>query len=376
MSRYTRIVLDGNNMAHRFRHTLKDLTSPTGDPVGVLYGMLNAVSNLAKEFSPDEVCVAWDSATSWRSTFDKGYKAARKAARKGFDPAEKMRYEMFIYKELPMVQQVFARLGIPQLCRRGLEADDVIAVLASDEVPDCVATTVVSSDCDLLQLVTHRVCVFQPTNNRLWTLGDDGLLQCNAEVAAKGDTVMASGLSPKRYLWMRAVVGDPSDSIAGVGGVGPITIAKLFCAEPLPKQTFDSYYEMMLEQASVSGRFPKLVPTLQSAPIKNRVTRNLRLMDLKFDHAILPKLKNHRSAILNEFGQHDLDIKAGTYGTWLTNGIRGTTLTPNAHFLNYFKGLNFSFAKSPVNAYEALAPFLALAGRKSLMHAHLSTLNL
>ena len=208
-----RIIVDGNNVVMRYFYASEDVADerlPGGKPVGVVKAILTFTQNLIKDYSPDEVIFAWDDARTWRWNLYKEYKQGRR--KNETDEASERRAELFRV-DVPLVREMLSRLGVKSLSLPYMEADDIIAVVThyfpcEDNVVD---VTIVSTDRDFVQLVSPHVRVLDPGKDTMTWAKDDGTVWNVDEMIAR------SGL---HFLAYRMAMGDTSDNIKGLPGVG------------------------------------------------------------------------------------------------------------------------------------------------------------
>jgi DNA polymerase-1 len=201
-SRKNFTIIDGDGYIHRAYHALPPLMNSRGEPAGALYGFARMLLKLLKERPSDCVAVCFDTPAP---TFRHKAYAQYKAHRKEIDDGLKF--------QLPLAKEMAEHWGLPVVRMEGWEADDLIAALAARAEKHKMDVTVVSGDKDILQLVDDsRVKVWNETK---------GVLYDEAEVERK------YGLKPKQLVDYFALVGDASDNVPGVEGVGPKTAAQL-----------------------------------------------------------------------------------------------------------------------------------------------------
>jgi DNA polymerase I len=193
-------LIDVSGFVFRFYHSIRGLTTSKGEPTGAVFGVTKMLQKFVADFVPRYLGVAMDSRTrTFRQDLFPEYKANRPP------PPEDLR------PQFGFVREVLEAYGVPALQRDGFEADDVLATAAarlSAEHP----VVILGSDKDLCQLVSDRVLLFVPDKDEL--LGPD-------DVEAKW------GVPPALMVDLQALVGDPTDNVPGVPGVGPKTAAKL-----------------------------------------------------------------------------------------------------------------------------------------------------
>jgi DNA polymerase-1 len=237
------LVVDGANAIYRAFFAIPNLRSPDGAPTGAALGFLNMLRKMMREEAPDFAVVAMDPrGGSFRREIFEGYKATRDA-----QPED-------LSAQIPLVREIIAALHIPVIEIEGFEADDVIATLAAT-VPSDVALSIVSSDKDLMQLVSDRVELVDGTKDRRYG---------PAEVEER------FGVPPEQILDVRALIGDPSDNIPGVKGIGEKGAAKLIrefgtleaLLERAAEVSAKRAREALLESAD-DARLSKLLATLR-----------------------------------------------------------------------------------------------------------------
>jgi DNA polymerase-1 len=199
-------LVDGHALAYRayFAFAGAPLTNARGEETGAVYGFVNTLLSLVAKHHPAYLAVAFDSiAPTFRHQRFEAYKAHRPTMPEG------------LIRQLPLVFEALDAMGIARLQSPGFEADDIIATLArrwSGEVP----VTVVSGDKDLLQLVDERVHVIRP--------GKGNVLESELDPKRLEET---TGLRAEQFIDYLALVGDTSDNVPGVRGIGEKTANEL-----------------------------------------------------------------------------------------------------------------------------------------------------
>jgi len=194
------VVIDGANAIFRAFFGIPGLRAPDGTPTNAVLGFTNILNKVIRDESPDFIVVAMDpKGGSFRNELYPEYKAHREAT-----PED-------LSVQFPVVRELIAAFGIRELMVPGFEADDVIATLVR-MAPDDVAVSIISTDKDLMQLCSDRVELVDGIKERRYG---------PAEVEEK------FGVPPEQMLDLRALVGDPSDNIPGVKGIGVKGAAKL-----------------------------------------------------------------------------------------------------------------------------------------------------
>lgn len=212
------MVLDGNSVINRAYYGVRALTTKDGFYTNAIYGFLNILEKLRAEETPDALCVTFDlKAPTFRHLQYDGYKATRHPM-----PDE-------LAMQMPVMKEVLGAMRIPIFACEGWEADDVIGTIAkacSRAGWDCV---IVTGDRDSLQLVDAHVTV---------KLVSSKLSQTVSVKYTPEKFQEEYGFAPIRLIDLKALMGDSSDNIPGVAGVGPKTATQLL----LDYGTLDGIY--------------------------------------------------------------------------------------------------------------------------------------
>ncbi len=199
------LVIDGSSLIHRAFFALPPLMTKQGIHTGAVYGLCNMLLKLLEEVKPRYMAVAFDkSRKTFRSKLYAEYKAQRKPT-----PSE-------LSEQFPLAMKVLGELGISTLELDDYEADDIIGTFAV-HAPQDVEVIIVTGDRDELQLVDKRTKVFYTKRG----ITDIQVFD-EAEFAANYE-----GLVPAQLIELKGLMGDTSDNIPGVPGVGPKTALKL-----------------------------------------------------------------------------------------------------------------------------------------------------
>ena len=251
-SRNRLLLIDGHSMAFRafFALPVENFATTTGEPTNAVYGFMSMLANLLRDEAPTHVAVAFDvGAVTFRTEMFPAYKGTRESTPPAFKG------------QVPLIQEVLHALNIAILEKEMFEADDIIATLAGRGAEADMDVLVCSGDRDALQLVTADVTVLYPRK------GVSELTRFTPEeVEAK------YGVTPPHYPDLAALVGETSDNIPGVPGVGPKTAAKwitqygglegiLAAADQIPGKAGESLREN-LEQVRLNRRLNAAVTDL------------------------------------------------------------------------------------------------------------------
>ena len=194
------------------------LTNDNGEHVGGVYGSLNALQSYVKRFEPSECIIAWEGSQSGerRRKKLKEYKEGRKMVgmRRGFTTSDVDEKEAFA-RQLELLKNSLDHLPMKQVAVKYLEADDAIAYMAKKVIDK--KSIIITTDRDYLQLVDENISVFRPVKTKENPTGE----MINLEWMHKKENI-----HPYNYALLKAIVGDKSDNITGVKGIGEKTARK------------------------------------------------------------------------------------------------------------------------------------------------------
>jgi len=194
-------LIDGSGFIFRAYHALPPLTNPAGTPVGAVYGFVNMVLKLMEGNKADYVAVVFDAARqTFRNRIYAEYKAHRPPAPDDLIP------------QFAIIREATDALNLPRIELADFEADDIIATYAKQAQAQGIDVTIVSSDKDLMQLIGDGVHMFDAMKQK-----DIGPEQVKEKF----------GVGPEKVLEVLALIGDSSDNVPGVPGIGPKTAAEL-----------------------------------------------------------------------------------------------------------------------------------------------------
>ena len=201
------MVIDGNSIINRAFYGIRMLTTRDGTPTNAVYGFLTILQKLVGEESPDALCVCFDrKAPTFRHLAYEGYKAQRKGM-----PDE-------LAAQLPILKDVLAAMNIPRYEMDGWEADDLMGTISVKDTAAGWETVIVTGDKDSLQLITDTARVKLVTTRMGQTTEKDMTPAAFREVY---------GFDPIHIIDLKALMGDASDNIPGVKGIGEKTAMDL-----------------------------------------------------------------------------------------------------------------------------------------------------
>ena len=201
------MVIDGNSIINRAFYGIRMLTTRDGTPTNAVYGFLNILLKLVEEEAPQALCVTFDrKAPTFRHLAYEGYKAQRKGM-----PEE-------LAAQLPLMKDVLDAMNIPRYELDGWEADDIIGTISVKDAAAGWETVIVTGDKDSLQLVTDATRVKLVTTRMGQTTTREMTPDAFREVY---------GFDPIHIIDLKALMGDASDNIPGVKGIGEKTAMDL-----------------------------------------------------------------------------------------------------------------------------------------------------
>lgn len=195
-------LIDGNSFCYRAFYAIRHLSNSKGQPTGAVYGVITMIRKIIKDESPDIIAVAFDlKGPTFRHKKYEGYKIARKPM-----PDD-------LVGQLDYIKRVIRAYGIPIYEVAGYEADDILGTLAKKAETEGIDTFLVTGDKDALQLVGPHTKVYNPSKDGL-ILGEEAVRE-------------RFGVAPEKMPDLMALMGDASDSIPGVPGIGEKTAIEL-----------------------------------------------------------------------------------------------------------------------------------------------------
>lgn len=201
------VLIDGHSILNRAFYGIPDLTNSEGLHTNAVYGFLNIMFKILDEEKAQYLAVAFDlKAPTFRHKMYEEYKGTRKPM-----PQE-------LHQQVPIIKEVLEAMGIPLLMLEGYEADDLLGTVARRMEKQGLEVSIVSGDRDLLQLATDRVKVRIPKTKRTGTEIEDYLAE---------DVLKTYQVTPPQIIELKALMGDSSDNIPGIPGVGEKTATKI-----------------------------------------------------------------------------------------------------------------------------------------------------
>ncbi len=235
------ILVDGSSYLYRAYHGMPNLSNAQGQPTGAIYGVVNMLKKLLKDYAPDEMLVVFDAkGKTFRDDLYAEYKANRPP----------MPVDLTV--QIEPINKILMAMGFPILSVVGVEADDVIGTLAKQACEIDRDVIISTGDKDLAQLVNSRVTLINTMTDTLM------------DVAGVNEKF---GIGPEHIVDYLALVGDSSDNIPGVPKVGPKTAVKWL-------REYGSLAEIMARADEIKGKVGEnLRATLTSIPLSQTLAR-------------------------------------------------------------------------------------------------------
>ncbi len=266
------LIVDGNSILNRaFYGNLRPLTTKEGIPTNAIYTMLNMIKKHLDAIKPDYVMVAWDlKAKTFRHNACDFYKANRKG----------MPEELAI--QLPYAKECLSLLGLKMMELEGYEADDLIGTASRFEHKNDVHSYILTGDRDSLQLINNSTSVI--------------LTKTKEDVIYNEEKFIADfGVTPTQYIDVKAIMGDSSDNIPGVAGIGEKGAFKLISEFGSLEKLYESYESSSLsagiktklqngQEMAFTSKF--LATIVCNAPISNNIE------EYKYSGADVSKLRS------------------------------------------------------------------------------------
>ena len=293
--------------------------SPTGHHIGGLVGFLRSLGYVTRIFDPTRVIVVWDGkgGSANRKNIDPNYKANRATSRIthwGLYDTKAEETEALI-GQLFRTKDYLECLPLQQIMMEKLEADDIIAYLAQQADKNNKKITIISSDKDFLQMVNKNIEVYAPVKKKTFT-------NENIEEELK--------VIPENYNIVKALLGDNSDGLKGVKGLGIKTIVSQFPdLVTKPSMTLDYVFQVCEDNLEGKKIFSKIIHEW------DKVETNYKLMNLH--ESVLDN--NEKNTILDIVKEDIPDLQAGAFLHLLDNDkIEGVTKNTEG-WLENFRGL-------------------------------------
>jgi len=254
------LLIDGMNLFIRCFCVVPTMDT-NGNPTGGITGFLKSMKNMIRDSLADRVIVAWDGegGSSRRRGILKEYKEGRKVRlNREYDFESPNESKQNLSDQLSKLKQFLELLGIIQVETPETEADDVIALICKSIYPD-VQKVVLTSDRDMLQLIDDKTVVYSPTKKVYWTYFE---------------MVDKMKILPENYIFVKALMGDNSDNVDGIKGIGEKTALKLFPFISEKPTSLEEIRQHCIANAKPATKYQSILDQW------DRVLENVKLMQL------------------------------------------------------------------------------------------------
>ena len=281
------LVIDGNSIINRAYYGMRPLTTKSGKFTHAIYGMINIISRQLTALKPDYAAVAFDlKAPTFRHQMYEGYKAGRHAT-----PED-------LISQFPDAKECLSLMGLHVLELPGYEADDIQGTVAkmAHSQPDTHGY-ILSGDRDLLQLIDDKVTVLLATNS------DTKIMNCDSFREEYG-------IEPECFVDMKALMGDSSDNIPGVAGVGKKTAETLitnFCC-------LDGIYENIDDKRISKGVREKLIRDKGNAYLSKTLAKIITDVPLDKSLSDLERKPIDQAGLYKKFTELELNSLIVKFG--------------------------------------------------------------
>ena len=259
------LLVDGHSILNRAFYGLPDLTNSKGQHTNAVLGFINMILKVIEEEKPTHLAVAFDlHAPTFRHKMYKEYKGTRKGM-----PEE-------LRSQVPLVKEMLRNMNVRILELEGFEADDIIGTMSVFGQNNGMDVTILSGDRDLLQLATEKVRIKLPK-----TKGG----KTTVEEYYADDVFNLYGVTPKEFIDMKGLMGDASDNIPGVPGIGEKTAGKIIADYKSIENAYAHIEEIKPKKAmeNLKEFYDQAIMSKELATIKLDVPLNVDFNELSFD---------------------------------------------------------------------------------------------
>lgn len=278
------VLVDGSSYLFRAYHAMPGFSNSKGEPTGTVYGVINMMRRLLKDYEPEHIAVVFDAkGKTFRNDMYKEYKANRPPM-----PDD-------LREQIDPVHEVIKAMGLPLICVPGVEADDVIGTLSEQATAKGIDTVISTGDKDMAQLVNKHVT----------------LVNTMTEVHMDVEGVKEKfGVAPERIIDYLALIGDTVDNVPGVPKVGPKTAVKWL-------GLYDSLDGVMQHADEIKGKVGEnLRDFMDKLPLSRDLVTIKCDVELEDDPETLKRQKPDNGLLTKLFGR--LEFK-----TWLAEAKAG-----------------------------------------------------
>jgi len=266
------VLIDGHSILNRAFYGLPDMTTAKGEHTNAILGFINIMLKILEEEKPDYLTVAFDvNHPTFRHEMFKEYKGTRKGM-----PEE-------LREQVPVMKEVLKAMNISVVEKPGYEADDILGTIATNAEKDGYLVSLVSGDRDLLQLASEKIKIRIPKTKSTGTEVEDYLAK---------DVMEKYHVTPKQFIDLKGLMGDPSDNIPGVPGIGEKTASKLI-------EAYDSIENLYMHIDEMKpGKATSSLKDNQDLAILSKTLATIKIdceLDYRMEDATLNNLFNEEA---------------------------------------------------------------------------------
>ncbi len=290
------VLIDGHSILNRAFYGIPNLTNSEGTHTNAILGFLNILFKILDEEKPEYLTVAFDvNQPTFRHNMYEQYKGTRKSM-----PEE-------LREQVPIMKEVLRAMGVTIVEKAGYEADDILGTIAKTCEKEGIVVSLVSGDRDLLQLATEKIKIRIPKTKLSGTEVENYNTQ---------DVVDKYGVTPKQFIDLKGLMGDASDNIPGVPGIGEKTATKIISMYDSIENAYEHVDEITPNKAKLSLKenYDLAVLSKTLATIKTDCE-----IDFSVDNAAIGNLYNEDSFVLfkklefkNLINRFQIDINHNT----------------------------------------------------------------
>lgn len=321
------LLVDGNSILNRAFYGLPDLTTKEGVHTNAVLGFLNIIFKVIDEEKATHICVAFDvKKETFRNSIYKEYKGTRKPM-----PEE-------LREQLPLIKEVLHSMNICTVGKEGYEADDILGTLSRTGDREGYSVTILSGDRDLLQLATDSIQIRIPKTKGGKTV---------VESYYPDDVKEMYGVTPEVFIDMKGLMGDTSDNIPGVPGVGEKTASKLL----VEYGSLDGVYSAV--DSMKSSKLKDNLVEFKEQAYMSKVLATIRLdceLDVKLEDMVFENPYNEKSYELfkrlefkSYYGRFELTEKPEKLDVSVTLINDADTFSDFMDKLSEYKEISFAY---------------------------------
>ena len=252
-------LIDATAFCYRAFFALKGLSTTYGQPTNAIYGFVNMLNKLIKDYNPEYLAVCFDvSRDTFRQKKFAEYKITRPAMPEG------------LVGQLPLIKEIIRAYNIKIFEKEGFEADDIIATLTHRLREHKLPVTIISSDKDIMQLIDKDICVFNPYQDK-------------GKMYSENDVLKRYGVEPSKIADILALMGDSTDNIPGVPGVGEKTAIELIKKYDSLDNLINNLKEIKSDnlRKTITSNLDKVELSRELIQLNSQVELSFELADLK-----------------------------------------------------------------------------------------------